>query len=184
MIITKENYKHQYFHCDWCKVEYTGNELDLESSDDDELWILRCPDCGDIIINFWKEEPEFQKIKLSAMKDENWFKLEELNNLIQFLNGKTKGAYNGEFNISKLVSSITAPFIPSFLRTFQWMGWQEGSELVLPGNINLLKSLSFEKSIALLYTSYRADRFNDGLINELVKNGVLKRLVERILEFR
>lgn len=182
--LTKDNYHNHQFRCEECFREFDGIQAPLETdTGQQDLWVVRCPNCGEPVTHFWKEEPDFTVITPGKMEDQHWALLESLQQQLRNVPELFEGIMPPITQIPKYISDATAPF-HFFLRQFSWMEWHEGGMLTQPENAYLLDALPFDKAVALLYTVHRADRFNEGLLRGMVRSGQLGKLVGRVLEYR
>ena len=125
--------------------------------------------------------------KIPATDWEELFKLnEQLKQASSF--GKMKGGEKIEENVSTFPyleqSKLTRQFVrflydKNMLPSFDWPDWQEGKELLRQKDPNFA-NLDTITLCKLLTAIIRTDRFSDGTLVGMMKEGVIQRIVDGI----
>lgn len=177
MAITKDNYRDQVIYCWECNEDIAGTSLELVSSADGRLWELRCPGCNDELTAFLKEQPDFSSITPDKLESRHWALVQAMMDAALHTPEIFDGGSHRDISFPEYISAVAEPY-NDILKNFHWMEWDEGKRLTEAPEE--LRKLDFATAIALLHTWYRAERFNDGLIEKLLKDGSMVKLLEAI----
>lgn len=175
-LITKENYHTHHYRCDECNNEFAGIDVDLTTSADGRFWELLCPNCDDHVLTFLVEQPDFSALTPDRMESKHWDLLRALQDRIQATPELFPSP--GETSLPQYIHAITEPY-HDFLTQFDWMRWDR--RVVITEDKELLRQLDFGTAIALLYTWYREDRFDETHLKWMVETGRMEVLLANLL---
>lgn len=176
MMITKDNYRAHEEYCFEClgNVPLTFAEIHTDP-DRDELWRVCCPQCGEPLLHFWKEEPNWEVLTPEAWTAVQWRTLENLQSHL-------RQPPNDELiaSIPPMIDKISYRVFPAFFGLFDWKHWSLGVHLSTAKEASAFRELDFPQALALLFAFYRAERFNDYLLYERWESGMLTVLVDHL----
>ena len=173
--MTTSSLSESQHYCWTCNTHYRLSECLFEPVDNDRLHQWICPRCEEVLHTRMAQEPDFSTLSPTLLGSDE---VAHLHSLLRMEPGETQTDHHP----AHFIHLATIPY-HAFLSQFDWMNWQTGADLLRANDARLVQSMDFGAAMTLLFTLYRADRFNEGLLDSCSANGFLRLLVHHILSF-